>query len=113
MTQINQAFEGIFSAAEYLRCYECSRIMLAEAYTQHLSRVDANELPDNIKEEFGYLVQKLTVPEDSEAASSMGDPHQAVKYLSNNELEIIFTLIFHLEEKLRNQITQCPPRQLL
>jgi len=99
---MNQVFEKIHSAAEYLRSFECSRVMLAEAYIQYLSHIDLNELPDNLKGDFEYLVQKLTLPEDAEARSEMGDPHQAVKYLSKNELEIILTLIFHLEEKLRN-----------
>lgn len=98
---MNQSYKKIQSAAEYLRCFECSRMTLAEAYIQHLSHVDPNELPDNLKRDFEYLVQKLTLPEDAEARSEMGDPHQAVKYLTNNELEIILTLIFHLEEKLR------------
>ena len=74
--------------------------MLAEDYIQHLSHIDTNELPDNIKGDFGYLAQKLTLPDD-EATSITEDSHQAVKYLSNNELELIFTLIFHLEEKLQ------------
>jgi len=103
---MNQILQNIHAAAEYLRNFECSRIMLAEAYIQHLSHIDPNELPDNLKRDFEYLVKKLTLPEDAEARSSMGDPHQAVQYLTNNELEIILTLIFHLEEKLTNQIGQ-------
>ena len=99
---MNHISKQIHSAAEYLRNFECSRIMLAEAYIQHLSQIDLNELPGNIKGDFEYLVTKLTLPEDAEKRSSMGDPHQAVQYLSNNELETIFTLIFHLEEKLIN-----------
>lgn len=101
---MNKALKGIHSAAEYLRSYECSRVMLAEAYIQHLSLIDLNELPDNLKGDFEYLVKMLALPVDAEARSSMGDPHQAVKYLTNNELETIFTLIFHLEEKLINHM---------
>lgn len=100
------AWEKFHLAAEMLRQDGDKRSKLAEAFAHEIGQLKESDIPQCHRETIDSIIDRLTLPDNVETISRMAHPHNAVKYLTDDEIDEVFQAIFKLEVDLNIYSTQ-------